>query len=36
MNSFTFIFTSGKKYGIQVFCAKFWLEIIFYIQVIDD
>lgn len=36
MNLFTFIFTSGKKYGIRVFCAKFWLEIIFYIQVIDD
>lgn len=29
MNYFTFIFTSGKKYGIQVFCAKFWREMIF-------
>lgn len=36
MNSFTFIFTSGKKYGIQVFCAKFWLEMIFYMQITDD
>lgn len=35
LNSFTFIFTSGKKYGIQRICAKFWLGMNFYIQVIN-